>query len=223
MTNNGGPTTRTVVCTPCATKEAAGEMDGANTTSTSQATREEGGESGTPQRKVDVPVRIGRTDARRHLTGGYALNVPNAPLRHGGDWHQYCTWFTREPQALPESAYTNERTHGQLLDRLGGSGLRDARRGLKRLSHPGGEATTKVWAATYDRAVLETAWKHLQEGTSDIIEGYKPIDTRELARWLRYPHQWLRLHALAWVLRNDLGGERLLKWDNWRHSWSPRG
>ena len=173
-------------------------------------------------RPVDVPIRIGTTDVRRHLTGSCALNIPNAPLKFGGDWHQCCGWFTKEPQDLQESAYTNEQEHGRLLDRLGRIGLRDARAGLRRLGHPAGDGATKVWAATYDRAVLETAWAYLQEyRTGDMIEGYKPIDTRELARWLRYPHQWARLHALAWLLRNDLDGEVLTKWDNWRDSWSP--
>ena len=174
-------------------------------------------------RPVEIPIRIGATDVRRHLTGSCALNIPNAPLLHGGDWHQCCGWFTEEPHDLRESAYTNEREHGRLLDRLGGIGLRDARAGLRRLAHPAGDGATKVWAATYDRAVLETAWAYLQKyGPGDMIEGYKPIDTRELARWLPHPHQWLRLHALAWLLRNDLKSEVLAKWDNWRHSWSPR-
>ena len=170
-----------------------------------------------------IPIRIGPTNVRRHLTGSCALNIPNAPLLHGGDWHQCCGWFTREPRHLRESAYTNEREHGRLLDRIGRTGLRDARAGLRRLGHPAGDGETKVWAATYERAALETAWGHLQEyGTQETIDGYRPIDPRELARWLPYPHQWLRLHALAWLLRNDLDGERLTKWDDWRHSWSPR-
>ena len=173
-------------------------------------------------RLVDVPIRIGATNVRRHLTGSCALNIPNAPLLFGGDWHQCCGWFAKEPQDLQENAYTNEREHGLLLDRFGRIGLRDARAGLRRLGHPAGDGATKVWAATYDRAVLETAWAYLQKyGTEDIVEGYKPIDTRELARWLPYPHQWLRLHTLASLLRNDLDGEVLTKWDNWRHTWSP--
>lgn len=170
-----------------------------------------------------IPVRIGTTDVRRHLTGLYALNIPNAPLGGGGDWHQCCGWFSEEPRDLHESAYTNEPEHGRLLDRIGGVGLRDARAGLRRLGHPDGEKTVKVWAATYDRAALEIAWQYVQEyPTHDMIEGYKPIDRRELARWLPYPHQWLRLHWFAWLLRNDLDAERLVKWDNWRHGWSPR-
>ena len=177
----------------------------------------------TGEKPVEIPIGIGATDVRRHLTGLWALNIPNAPLLHGGDWHQCCGWFTDEPDDLQESAYTNEREHGELLGRLGGIGLRDARAGLRRLGHPAGDGETKVWAATYDRAVLETAWAYVQNyGARDMMEGYKPIDTRELARWLPYPHQWLRLHALAWLLRNDLDGEVLAKWDNWRHSWTPR-
>ena len=177
----------------------------------------------TERQAARIPIRIGATDVRRHLTGSWALNVPNAPLLHGGDWHQGCGWFTRKPKELRESAYTNEHEHGRLLDRLGRFGLRDARAGLRRLGHPSGECPTKVWAATYDRAVLESAWRYLQEyGTHDMIDGYKPVNPRELARWLPYPHQWLRLHSLAWLLRNDLDGDRLAKWDSWRHSWSPR-
>ena len=82
------------------------------------------------------PITIGPTSARRHVTGLFALNIPNAPLSHGGDWHQSASWFTSDPKALEESALTNEREYEPLLNRLGKQGLRDARAGLQRLNHP---------------------------------------------------------------------------------------
>ena len=174
------------------------------------------------ERFANVPVDIGPTSVRRHITGSFALNIPNAPLDHGGDWHQCGAWFTTEPETVQETAFTNEEEYRPLLNRLGRRGLRDARAGLKRLNHPGGEQPTKIWAATYDRAALEIAWRWLQKyGPRRGRNMCPPIDSRELARWLPYPHQWIRLHWYAWRLRNDLDGEKLQEWDAWRRSWWP--
>ena len=168
------------------------------------------------------PITIGPTSARRHVTGLFALNIPNAPLSHGGDWHQSASWFTSNPKALEESALTNEREYEPLLNRLGKQGLRDARAGLQRLNHPAAGEKNKVWAATFDRAALELAWHALVTESTISRNGVgPPVDPRELARWLLYPHQWLRLHWLAQLVRRDLEGHALKRWDQWRRSWSP--
>ncbi len=89
--------------------------------------------------------RIGATDLRRHLTRTCALNIPNTPLLDEEIGTNAADVSPGEPQQLRESAYTNEREHGRLLDRIGRIGLRDARRSLRRLEHPAGEDMSKVW------------------------------------------------------------------------------
>lgn len=49
-----------------------------------------------------VPLVIGRTISRRHLTGLFALNVPGSGLCRGGDWHQFGTWFGTAPERIRE-------------------------------------------------------------------------------------------------------------------------
>ena len=170
----------------------------------------------------NVPRTIERTTMRRHLTGLFALNVPNFGLHQGGDWHQFSTWFGTEPEKVRESGFTNEEEYGQLLDRLGEQGLRDARAGLGQLNHPAASEPSKIWTATYERAAVEIAWIRLQRhGPQDKHQSCPPVDARELARWLIYPHQWLKLHWYAWKLRADLSGEGLRDWDKWRKSWLP--
>ena len=109
-----------------------------------------------------LPVQIGPTSRRRHLTGMVALNIPDRWDGHG-DWHKSATWFWTEPETLKPHSFTDKETYGELSDRLGTTfGVRDARRGLRELGHPAGDANVPVWAATYDRAVIELAWEHLQ-------------------------------------------------------------
>ena len=132
------------------------------------------------------------------------------------------TWFSPIPLSLVEGNYTNEETYGVVLDRLGRSGLRDARSGLRTLNHPDGWSPTKIWAATHDRAVIEMAWKGIMIDRELGKEWSPPIDNIELARWLPYPHQWIRLHWWAWKLRWSLAGEERRKWDRWRNEWTPR-
>ena len=73
----------------------------------------------------------------------------------------------------PRHYVTDEAVYGRLLDRLGYSGLRDARRGLATLRHPGGNETT-LW-----RPALRGAFPHrtvLSRG-----QAYKPLnDLRKL-------------------------------------------
>ena len=176
----------------------------------------------TPARPIaNVPVEIGPTTARRHLTGSFALNIPNAPLSHGGDWHSWNAWYAAERETVRETGFTNEEEYGPLLDRIGGRGLRDVRPGLKRLQHPASSEREKIWAATYDRAALEIAWRELRRyGPHSDTNVCAPVNRDDLRRWLLYPHQWLRLRWMAWQLRKDLKGENLEQWDAWRRSWS---
>ena len=111
---------------------------------------------------MSYPVELVPTTTRRHITGTTALNIP-ATYRMGGDWHKHSTWFSHPPESLDGGDLTNERTHGRLLDRLGRSGLRDARKGLAELGHPGADYPEKVWAATHDRAVVEESWELLTQ------------------------------------------------------------
>ncbi len=169
-----------------------------------------------------TPTTIGPTSPRRHITGTTAINIPYARMSQSGGWHTGSTWFSPIPLSLHELNYTNEDTHSVVLDRIGRSGLRDARRGLRTLGHPDGWSATKIWAATHDRAVIEIAWEGLM-----LERKYRkqrlapPIDNIELARWLPYPHQWIRLHWWAWRLRWSLTGEERHKWDRWRKEWTP--
>lgn len=169
-----------------------------------------------------VPVTIGATSPRRHITGTTAMNIPNPRLWSSGDWHKQATWFGPAPDSLDDVHYTDEETYGAVLDRLGRSGLRDARAGLRRLGHPGGDSATKIWAATHDRAVIEMAWAGLmQDRRYGEDRAVPPVDSLELARWLAYPHQWIRLHWWAWRLRWSLQHEERRKWDRWRKEWTP--
>ena len=121
-----------------------------------------------------VPVEMVPTTARKHLTGFAALNIPHA-WRLGGDWHE--AWFAVEPTRVSPHHLTDERRFGRLLDRLGQSGLRDARPGLARIGHPAGNWPEKVWAATHERAVIEMAWARLDGITAeDLPIGLPPVD-----------------------------------------------
>ena len=212
---------RTVTCS------AAGRM-GKTTTMESGSRMEAPEDRGGVDRDVttadwklaEVPVEIGTTSVRRHLTGAFALNVPNWPLSGGGDWHYGTGWFAPEQQKLTERAYTSEEWHGPVLNRLGRSGLRDARRGFRLLGHPAGNAKGRIWCATYERAVVETAWASLRRYGVDVTR-IPPIDLHQLRRWLPYAHQWARLRWLAWRLRMDLDGSERKRWDEWRRSWRP--
>ncbi len=98
---------------------------------------------------MEYPVELVPTTPRRHITGTTALNIP-ATYRMGGDWHKHSTWFSHRPERLDDRDLTTEQKHGRLLDRLGLWGLRDARKGLAELGHPGADSRERVWAATYD-------------------------------------------------------------------------
>ncbi len=174
---------------------------------------------GTRRKAVDYAVELVPTTRRRHITGTTALNIPGS-YRLGGDWHEHSTWFSHRRERVNEGNLTNEETHSRLLDLLGGWGLRDARRGLARLGHPGAESTKKVWAASHDRAVVEAGWKQLIRWTACGLS-HPPFDLMELERLLPYPDQWVRLHWWAWRLRRVMTPAELELWDRWRKQWTP--
>ena len=168
---------------------------------------------------MSYAVQLVATSRRRHITGTTALNIP-AGWRLGGDWHQGSTWFAPRPEALDDRDLTSEQTHGRLLDLLGGRGLRDARRGLARLGHPGAESRAKVWAASHDRAVIEAGWHMLMRWTKCGLT-HPPFDLMELERLLPHPDQWVRLHWWAWRLRRVMTPTERELWDRWRKQWTP--
>ena len=70
-----------------------------------------------------LPVQIGPTSRRRHLTGMVALNIPDRWDGHG-DWHMSATWFWTEPETLKPHSFTDKETYGELSDRLGTTWVR---------------------------------------------------------------------------------------------------
>ena len=170
--------------------------------------------------QVDVPVEIVPTTRRYHITGFAALNIPNV-RRLGGDWHEG-GWFGVEPARLSSYNLTDEATYGRLLDRLGTSGLRDARRGLGMMRHPAADWPEKVWAATHERAVVEWAWGRLQRETGNgLPPGFPPVDRYDFCRMLPYPDQWLRVRWWSWLLEEALTAAELAAWEAWRKEWWP--
>ena len=173
------------------------------------------------RRVAEVPIDLVPTTPRRHITGSLALNIPYVHRHSSGDWHP-TVWFDTTPRRLAPHHVTDEAVYGRLLDLLGNSGLRDARRGLATLRHPGGEAPEKVWAATHERAVIELAWDQLQStvGTG-LAPGWPPIDNDDYFRLMRYPDQWVRIRWWSWHVCGILTEEELAIWEEWRRDWWP--
>ena len=152
----------------------------------------------------DIPVEIFPTTAREHVMGCAALNIPN-PRREGGDWHE--AWFDIEPRQVAPEHVTDEKRFGRLLDRLGSSGLRDARAGLALLGHPAESAPARIWAATHERAVVEMAWARLRRmAGKDVPVGLPPIDHHDFYGVLPHPDQWVRVRWWAWRLQAGVAG-----------------
>ena len=169
---------------------------------------------------LGVPVEIVATTRRYHLTGDAALNIPNIG-RGGGDWHQGA-WFGVEPARLSPHDLTDETTYGRLLDRLGNSGLRDARRGFGMIRHPAADHPDTVWAATHERAVVEAAWARLRRIAANGLEaGLPPVDRHDFRRMLPHPKQWLQVRWWSWRLEGILGEGELAIWRAWRQEWWP--
>ena len=127
-----------------------------------------------------VPVEMVPTTAREHITGSAALNIPHR-WRLGGDWHQ--SWFDVRTTRVSPDQITDERRFGRLLDRLGRTGLRDARPGLGLLHHPARDWPEKVWAATHERAVVEMAWAQLERMAGENVPvGLPPTDCHDFYR-----------------------------------------
>ena len=165
-----------------------------------------------------IPVEMVPTTAREHITGSATLNIPN-PRREVGDWHE--AWFDIEPRRVAPEHVTDEKHFGPLLDRLGSKGLRDARAGLALLGHSAGSAPARIWAATHERAVMETAWARLQRMTGkDMPVGLPPIDHHDFYRVLPHPDQWVRVRWCAWRLQKVLTPAERTLWSVWhRERW----
>ena len=170
---------------------------------------------------ADVPIDLVPTTPRRHITGSLALNIPYVHRHSSGDRHP-TVWFDTKLRRLAPHHVTDEATYGQLLDCLGSSGLRDARRGLAMLRHPGADRPEKVWAATHERAVIEVAWETLQrvKGT-ELAPGWPPVDNDDFGRLLPGPDQWVRVRWWSWLLSRILTNEQLAIWTEWRRDWWP--
>ena len=174
-----------------------------------------------PSGRPPVPVQVVPTTARHHITGFLALNIPGVS-RMSGDWHQHSAWFWPEPHRVDALHLTDEAVYARLLDRLGRSGLRDARPGLARLNHPAARRPDRIWAATHERAVIEMAWARLDGYISrGLPVGLPPVLGDDLARLLPFPDQWVRLHWWAWRLRPVLTAAERSGWDAWRREWTP--
>ena len=171
------------------------------------------------RRVAEVPIDLVPTTPRHHITGSLALNIPYVHRHSSADWHP-TVWFHTTPTRLAPHHVTDEAVYRRLLDLLGNSGLRDARRGLATPRHPGGEAPEKVWAATHERAVIELAWDQLQStvGTG-LAPGWPPIDNDDYFRLMRYPDQCVRIRWWSWHVRGILTEEELAIWEEWRRDW----
>ena len=167
-----------------------------------------------------IPIEVGPTSPRTHITGQRALEIPCRRHRGGCSCCRSNAWFreARQPPSWPD--VTTEEQYGPLLDVLGRSGLRDARPGLARLGHPAAAYPRKVWAATHERAVIEMTWKALYESRYRDAARQRPIPAFYFDDLPTvYPDQVLRLHWWAWRLRKAVPPERLAVWDSWRREW----
>ena len=98
-----------------------------------------------------VPRDIGPTSARPDERtaahpGSLALNITYPRFWSSGDWHEQSAWFGAESDQVSEYSLASEQ-HGPLLDKLGNSGLTDARGGLATLGHPAARQSRRIWAA----------------------------------------------------------------------------
>ena len=170
-----------------------------------------------------IAVRVGPTTPRQHISGGMALNIPNNWLLNGGDWHQHAAWFATTAETLLPTDITDEATYGRLLDLLGRAGLRDARRGLRQLDHPDGWNRSRIWAATHERAIIEWAWEELMRTSGRSGDRQcAPFDRLQVARWLPYRGQWLRLRWWTWRTSMVLDEDERAIWDRWHRQWTRR-
>ena len=170
---------------------------------------------------AEIPVEVGPTNARQHITGYWALSIP-APYRSmGGRSNPRRTWFASRPETLADrEGLTDESTYGRLLDCLGRWGLRDARKGLAEFGHPGGESSTKIWAASHVRAVIEVHWEQLIPFARCGLV-HPPYDVNDVAKLLPYPDQWIPLHWWAWRIETVMTASELELWRAWRRQWNP--
>ena len=146
-----------------------------------------------------VPRDVGPTSARQHITGSLALNIPYPRFWSSGDWHEHSAWFGAESDQVSEYSLASEQVHGPLLDKLGNSGLRDARGGLATLGHPAARQSRRIWAATHEPAVLEWCWSRIDEHT-------KPASPITATGWSARSGSWASRSTTSWPKKSGEAG-----------------
>ena len=179
------------------------------------------------------PLLIPRTSTMRYVNGESALNLRSRQIGGPGDWHGSFWWcpvegvlwpchFAFVSDAGPYAARTLEFARW-----LGEVELADAREALAEYRHPAAKRNEPVHCATQATAIIENAWGVLADAARR--EGVRTLlaleDPTTIARWIRAKRDWLRLHALAKRVRDELitrADEREI-WDAWRVRQCPEG
>ena len=172
------------------------------------------------------PLWIPPTSRVRYLNGNSSLNLKSREIGRPGDWHGSGWWcpvedvpwechFAFVSDAGPYAEQTLE-----LARWLREEGLADARSALTAYRHPAAERNEPVHCATHVRAIVETAWGALasspkRDGARSLLS---IVDPTSIARWIRAGRDWVRLHALAKRVRDELitRHEEREIWEAWR-------
>ena len=179
------------------------------------------------------PLWIPRTSTLRYVNGQSALNLRSRQIGGPGDWHGSFWWcpvdgvpwechFAFVSDAGPYAGRTLEFARW-----MGEEELVDAREALVACRHPAAERNETVHCATHVRAIIEKAWGRLaaaprRQGVRSLLS---TLDPTTIARWIRAERDWLRLHALAKRVRDELitrPDEREI-WEAWRVRQCPEG
>ena len=157
------------------------------------------------------PVAIPPTRPSAYVSGYKALNLPSLPGdRDRGDWHEPSTWWTQTYVSPRNEPYTTELwgSDGSVDGAPGTPELRDARPSLETIEHPSAAEPGPVHAATVPQAILDLAWRALNEGQ-------QPPDRHETSRWLSEEgeaHALRLARAAATRIRHTPLRERWLEW-----------
>ena len=151
------------------------------------------------------------TSQARYISGGSALNIPDAGNRGSGDWHR-AGWQSRRGAGTGarQAAMSDDTGRSPAARRihasvLGTQRVIDVRPGLRRLGHPQAGSESVIWGASHERAtaeyVIDACTRHF-EPDPDHPEGI--LDRRTAHRWLATDDQdaWVRavLAAAATML-----------------------
>ena len=176
---------------------------------------------------------IPATSATRYLNAESALNLRSGQIGGPGDWHGSLWWCPVEGVpweahfALMSDRGPNAERNAQFAEWLGEGELADAREALDQFRHPAAKRTEIVHCTTHVRAIVEKAWAKLAtavppDGAKHLLE---VLDPTTIARWIRAERDWLRLHALAKRVRDELitRAEEREIWETWRIRQCPDG